>query len=1260
MSHRSSGSVLWQLRSLFGRGSLAGHGDGRLIERFVAHGDEEAFEALMARHGPMVLGVCRRALDDPRDVEDAFQATFLLLVKKAGTLRDSDLLANWLYGVAYRVASHARANAYRRRLRERPGGEEVAVSSEPRENRAELRAVLDDELARLPDRLRTPVVLCDLEGLPQDEAARRIGCPVGTIKSRLSRGRERLRVRLVRRGVVPSAIVAEIILLTEESTAAVPASLRAYTLQVASRFASGAAVAAPTAALVEGVMRSMIMTKIRTASTAFLALSLITASAATLVATVAPGERQNVTRAPVAGAKQAETRTPVDPGRQATRTLTLTVIGKGDKKPVAGTAVERRTFDQPNSLLNLLTDADGRCPVPIPAGDQGEIEIGAFRDGFVPASISRSPAELGGMNPLTAALELDPATPVGGIVRDESGRPIVGARIIPWFVAEKPSASRSFFVPESGVATTDADGRWRASILPTNASGRILMRLMHPDYVSEPGGFSQSVTVEQARAMSGVMIMKEGFAVAGSVIGPEGQAIQGAAIVVPLSASQGDWFRTATDALGKFRLPHVEDRAGRGVLQVRAEAAGFAPAWVQVEARRDAPPVMLRLTKGRPFVGRVVDAKGQPIFGARVSVNAWEECRNLDWRGETDAVGRFTWANAPKSGEILFVVRKAGYAQAFGHKLSVSDPNPIITLNRPVRVRGSVVDAETGRPIDTFNVVPGETWEGRGDNIHWWRDSRVVRGVQGRYQYSSDLDQAMTRYLRIEATGYRPSVSRAISEGEGEIVIDFTLRKGVTLPNVAGVVRLPDNKPLAGAEVYLATQSKRLDLKNGRPIPELLYRDMKVETGPDGRFSFKDPGERAAIVVLHDRGFAQRDVAELAGSPDVTLEAWGRIEGTIRVGGKPGAKEIVNVEDYRSIRLEVHSQAWNYGSEVDENGHFVIERVMPSETAIVDRRVPWRLGRLAAASTPPFAIKPGETVRVELGGAGRPFVGRVIAPADEGPAADLTYARGKLTLKLPKIPVPEGFASWTDRRQREFMNRFWELPEGRARLQKSRSYSFKVSPDGSFRVEDVSPGAYELAIEALAHIPPYEPIATAQRDLSVAEIPGGRTDEPLDIGELRLVAKPTPSPRKGTTSSVKSLKVGQPAPSFTVTTLDGKPLKLEDYRGKIVLLDFWATWCLPCREQEPSLKAVFAEFGKDPRFVMIGLSLDDAPDVPKAFAAKHNLQWTQGFLGDWSETRVPSDYGVSAIPQIMLIGPEAQSSPETYGTIRSATPSQRF
>ncbi len=290
MSDSRSALVLGRFRSLFGRGTLIGMSDALLLERFVAIKDEEAFEALISCHGPMVLGVCRRMLDDPRDVEDAFQATFLVLVRKAGSLRDRDLLSNWLYGVAHRVATRARASAYRRRMRERPGGGEAAVASQPREDRAELRAVLDDELARLPNRLRSAVILCDLEGLPQEEAARRLGCPVGTVKSRLSRARDRLRIRLLHRGVTPSALLAGSLFEPATATAVVPDALGVSTIRGAMDLVAGAAGSAQTAALVEGVVRSMTMSKIKMTTAGLLTLGLVAAGTLAIAARVAQND----------------------------------------------------------------------------------------------------------------------------------------------------------------------------------------------------------------------------------------------------------------------------------------------------------------------------------------------------------------------------------------------------------------------------------------------------------------------------------------------------------------------------------------------------------------------------------------------------------------------------------------------------------------------------------------------------------------------------------------------------------------------------------------------------------------------------------------------------------------------------------------------------------------------------------------------------------------------------------------------------------
>src|SRR5262249_22169217 len=160
------------------QGSLTGLSEGQLLARFAV-GDEGAFEALVTRHGPMVRGVCRRLLYEPRNVEDAFQATFLVLLRKAGSLRDGELLGPWLHGVAYRVAARIRARVARRPGEESRGARPEAVESACDLERTELRTLIDEEIRRLPEKYRRPVVLCYLEGRTHEEAARRLRCSAG-------------------------------------------------------------------------------------------------------------------------------------------------------------------------------------------------------------------------------------------------------------------------------------------------------------------------------------------------------------------------------------------------------------------------------------------------------------------------------------------------------------------------------------------------------------------------------------------------------------------------------------------------------------------------------------------------------------------------------------------------------------------------------------------------------------------------------------------------------------------------------------------------------------------------------------------------------------------------------------------------------------------------------------------------------------------------------------------------------------------------
>jgi RNA polymerase sigma factor (sigma-70 family) len=233
--------------------------DGELLRLYVRQRDEAAFAALVRRHGPMVMGLCRRVLRHAHDAEDAFQATFLLLLRKASTLRVPGTVGNWLYGVAYRTALEARKAAARRRLKEA----QVVPRTETREDPgSDLRPELDRELERLPEKYRAVLVLCDLEGKTRKEAARHLGRPEGTVASRLAAARTLLARGLSRRGItIPAGGVAA--LLAQNASAALPAALVTSTVQVAAGFAAGAA-SARVAAVTEGVLRAMLMTKVKT------------------------------------------------------------------------------------------------------------------------------------------------------------------------------------------------------------------------------------------------------------------------------------------------------------------------------------------------------------------------------------------------------------------------------------------------------------------------------------------------------------------------------------------------------------------------------------------------------------------------------------------------------------------------------------------------------------------------------------------------------------------------------------------------------------------------------------------------------------------------------------------------------------------------------------------------------------------------------------------------------------------------------------
>ena len=432
-------TALGHLDRLFTEGSFVGLADGQLLERFLSHRDEDAFAMLVERHASMVLAVCRRSLKNPGEVDDAFQATFLILARRPGSVRGRDALGGWLYGVARRVCLLANRAAARRRRHERRAAELRAVEAVFDMTHDDRWPEIYDEIDRLPATYRRPVVLCVLEGRTRAEAAAQLGWTEGSVRGRLGRAKELLRSRLVRRGFEPAVALAA--LLNERASAEiVPKALIERTAYFASRAAAGM-VSASTAALCREVLRTMLMTKLKLGAVALLAAGGIGWGIAGVTAT--QDQQQMKRSSPVAGGRPAESRlpsaaqTPVQPNSGAT--VTVRVIDP-DGKPVAGATVYRshpepdplgdwRRFGRGTKAAVLLTRTgpDGSFRLStgdVKAGRDGSAQLVAMAEGYGPAFLE--PA--GGDAAPVLRLARDDV-PIRGRVIDIQGRPVAGARI---------------------------------------------------------------------------------------------------------------------------------------------------------------------------------------------------------------------------------------------------------------------------------------------------------------------------------------------------------------------------------------------------------------------------------------------------------------------------------------------------------------------------------------------------------------------------------------------------------------------------------------------------------------------------------------------------------------------------------------------------------------------------------------------------------------------------------------------------------------
>jgi RNA polymerase sigma factor (sigma-70 family) len=858
------GGTLRHLRDLFHEGTALGLGDAQLLSRYAESRDQAAFEALVARHGTMVLATCRAVLRHDHDVEDAFQATFLVLARKARTVRAGEALGGWLHRVAYGIAVQALGASRQRRRREAEAAAMATLETTRPGPEPDLAAIVHEEVDRLPDRQRLPVILCDLEGLTYQQAAGRLRWTDPTLRHRLLKGRRRLRERLTRRGVTAGAIGIALAAPTAGAKAAVPAALA----RAAVAAAAGGSTSATAAALAATFLRGLLLARLKLAATGLLAAIAIGSAGALAVGPWRPDPPRAALN-PQAAAEMMRppavaTATPALPAPEAPEWVEVrgrVVDPQG--RPVAGAAVhagwpgDHLRTDRPT--FETTSGPDGRFRLRVARPDPMVASIYTDRRAALPWVAASAPGLGPGLaeapdppGEWTVGLVAD-GPPIEGHLIDLEGRPVAGARV---------QLRRLWY-------TADMD-------LPT--------------------------LIEKNRAGT-IRGIWEGLR--------------------PLSTTKTT---TAIDRDGRFRLTSIgRDRVAELLVSgpTVATTVLYAMSRPGPEARGidrwpEPQTIVFRpsrfdcaLAPTKPIEGVLRDKDtGRPIAGVRLRATAYNKDSSLRLPAEgveamTDDRGRYRLTGLPAGltyrifvepgeGRPYFRTDLLTPAGSRGFEPMTFD----IALKRGVLVRGRVTDKATGRPVpgyvQTFTfynplldefpdashpgqatiqpdgryeavAMPGRAIIACRSDISRYRTGLGAEAIPGLDPRHQSFD---TRPHECYAANYHILAEVELDPRSGAVIRDLQVDPGRT---VAVTAVDPEGRPLGGTRV-----SGVADLL-GPPIRRLQDSPMIEVHG-------LDPSRPRPVTIAHDDRKLIGSIILKGDEPGpltVRLQPWGTITGRI-------------------------------------------------------------------------------------------------------------------------------------------------------------------------------------------------------------------------------------------------------------------------------------------------------------------------------------------------------------------------------------------
>jgi RNA polymerase sigma factor (sigma-70 family) len=830
--------------------------DAELLRRFVRSRDESAFEALLRRHARMVLGVCRRVLGNDADTEDAFQATFLVFVRKAPSIRPAGMVGNWLYGVAHRTALEVKTARAKRRAKEA----QAMPRTETQVNEAtDLRVILDQELSRVPDKYRAVVVLCDLEGKTRREAAHELGAAEGTIASRLVRGRAILTRGLAKRGFSGSAGAPAAALAAGDASACVPSLLVTSTLKAVSLWAAGQSTATVVSTqgtgVAQGVLRAMLLTKLKITTAVFLAVAGAGLGVGRLVVPTWAADRAVTGIEPPAKEQQPAARD-APPKKSADESMLTGMVVDDQGLPVAGAQI--RMMGPPQHRSRATTAADGTFRLPMPDGRlRFSTHLWAEGDGGRLGLLYLDKAEPG----TAVRVVLKPCRESSVKVVDAQDRPIDGARVT--------LLDGQMLFPLL-TTTTGADGSATLRFPADAVVGQIFATKSGAgfDYVSTlaakrgqertprrtPLPEAVALKLAGARTVRVKAVDSANRPVAGVSINPWYVKQHNKPEDVNLSGSEDVVTKTDASGVAVFDWLPEDFEQSISFLSHSQEYSYVEPVWIKREA--PAAELTMRLLRKARIAGRVLAADGRPASGIAVeAMGAGVAFHNGHGRTVTKADGSYEMMVNSEEAYIVTVVDDR-WAAASKLGVVVREDKPVggldFHLAEGTVVRGTVTVGPDRRPVPDQHVtlaerageIPAELKKA-GDNIY--HEVHHLRHADtdgnGRFQFRVgpgvyDLrpsTNVVTKPLAVTVVNQR------------EVKHDFHIPRP-EMARLNGTVVDAGGRPVAGAAVW------------GVYTRQVSRVPMQVATADDGTFSV----DRVTVPAVMYAGTADRSRAGIA------------------------------------------------------------------------------------------------------------------------------------------------------------------------------------------------------------------------------------------------------------------------------------------------------------------------------------------------------------------------------------------------------------